>query len=163
MKTSLIPAEITSVEDKIVGSLSYRQIVILSLPLFMSMVIYILLPPFVNFSQYKYILLILVSVLISSLAIRIEQKILLDWIRLFINYRNRPRIYVFKKEIPNKIQKVDVTDNINQTDLLNNFAKRIKTASYFNTRLIAKHNYKELNSDLIYKVGRRGDLNVFVK
>lgn len=45
MKTTVVPAQITTVEDKIAGSLTFTQIIMLVIPLLTSTAIYVLILP----------------------------------------------------------------------------------------------------------------------
>ena len=45
MKTQVIPAQITTVEDKIVGSLTFSQLLLLLTPVALVALIYAFMPP----------------------------------------------------------------------------------------------------------------------
>lgn len=96
MKLSIVPAQITSVEDRIAANLNFSQILLLSIPLFLAIVIFFSLPPFGIYSTYKLILVIFLAVIFSSLAIRIHDKLVIDLIKLRLSYFLRPRIYVYQ-------------------------------------------------------------------
>lgn len=97
MKSTIVPAQITSVEDTIAGSLSLMQILILLTPLFLSTVIFIIFPPVSKIVLYKFLLMLITVLLFLPLALRIKGKVLLLWIILFISYAFRPRYYIFTK------------------------------------------------------------------
>lgn len=97
MKTQSIPAQITTVEDKIAGNLSFTQIVLLMVPIFWLMLIYTILPPYMHFSLYKFPLLFIVGLVSLGLAIRIKDKIVLNWLVILLKYNLRPRYYLFNK------------------------------------------------------------------
>lgn len=97
MKTTVVPAQITTVEDKVAGNLSFTQLLLLVLPVFVIGAIFALLPPLFNFSLLKLATSIVVAVLCMSLAIRIKGKILMSWIAVITKYRLRPMYYLFNK------------------------------------------------------------------
>ncbi len=95
MRVSVIPAQITNVEDKITSSLSITQIIILILALLISFFIYLVIPPFLKFSLLKLIPSIILSGSISVLAIRRrDQNLVLNYLILYLSFLLRPRIYV---------------------------------------------------------------------
>lgn len=66
-------------------------------PVFWAAIVYILLPIPMHLSWYK-VTLILVAVVISGLlAIRIKDKIILQWLQTLLRFRTRPKYYVFNK------------------------------------------------------------------
>lgn len=97
MKTTVIPAQITSVEDKIAGNLSFTQILLFLGALFVSTVIYLIFPPQLKFSPFKLILIITGTLAFLLLAIRIKEKIILDWIRIIATFSLRGRYFIFNK------------------------------------------------------------------
>ena len=97
MRTNIIPAQITTVEDKIAGNLSLTQIVLLLTPLFLSVFIYVVLPVKLEFTKFKIILIIFIFTLFLTLSLRIKDRIIISWLTLLISYKIRPRIYVFDK------------------------------------------------------------------
>ncbi len=97
MRTTIVPAQITSVEDKIAGNLTLTQISLLLAPIFIASIVYIVFPPKLHFAFYK-LLIILCSILIFSLlALRIKGKIVLQWIVILLRYHFRPRYFIFNK------------------------------------------------------------------
>lgn len=97
MRTTVVPAQITSVEDKIAGSLSFSQLILLIVPLFLSVVIYIALPPFGGFHIYKVIIAGILSALCILLAIRFRGRLIVEWIGVHARYNSRPLHYIFNK------------------------------------------------------------------
>jgi len=97
MKVTVVPAQVTTVEDKIMGSLGLNQLLLLIAPVFVGGVCYIFLPPFSEFHPYKYILMGIAALLCSILAIRIKGKIVANWIVILLHYNLRPKTYVFNK------------------------------------------------------------------
>lgn len=97
MKTTVVPAQITTVEDRIAGNLTFTQLIMLVIPLITSAAIYVLIPPDNHLSLIKGILIGLQFAVFGTLAIRIRGKILIDWLVILLRFRMRPRIYIFTK------------------------------------------------------------------
>jgi hypothetical protein len=97
MRTTIIPAQITTVEDKIVGSLSMTQILIMMIPVGLTALIYILFAPSMKLVSYKLILIASITLTCLILAIRIKDKIVAEWLRVLFTYSNRPKYYLFNK------------------------------------------------------------------
>lgn len=57
MRMTVVPAQITTVEDRIIGNLGFSQILLLIVPLFVSAGVFVLLPPFIGGAIYKYIIM----------------------------------------------------------------------------------------------------------
>lgn len=97
MKTTVVPAQITTVEDRIAGNLTFTQLILLVVPLIINAAIYVLIPPANYFNLVKGILIGLQFAIFGSLAIRIRGKILIDWLVILLRFKLRPRIYLFSK------------------------------------------------------------------
>jgi hypothetical protein len=85
MKTATVPAQITTVEDKIAGNLTLQQIALLIGPIF------------IDFAIYKLILMAIVTLMAGIAAVRVKGKILLVWAMTIFKYNARPHDYVFNK------------------------------------------------------------------
>lgn len=97
MKTTPIPAQITTVKDKIAGNLSMVQLILLLSPLFISVFIFAVLPERLHFSSYKVALMLSVLAVFLTLAIRVKERIVLTWLVLLVSYHLRPHIFAFDK------------------------------------------------------------------
>lgn len=97
MKTTIVPAQVTTVEDKITGSLGMSQLLLLITPIFIGSLLFVLLPPFFSYAPYKVALILILAIACSLLAIRIKSMILLMWLVLLSKYIKRPRYYIFNK------------------------------------------------------------------
>ena len=97
MKTTVVPAQVTTVEDRIMGNLGLSQILLIILPVFIGAGLYALLPPNMVGSLYKYLIITVVSLVSFILAIRIRGKIVLLWILTIARYNLRPKYYIFNK------------------------------------------------------------------
>lgn len=97
MKTQVIPAQITTVEDKIAGNLNLTQIFLLMIPVFWMMIVYTLIYPQMHFAWYKLPILLIVSVICLILSLRIKGKVVLNWLVILIRYNSRPTYYLYDK------------------------------------------------------------------
>src|SRR5674476_179344 len=100
MKTAIVPAQITTIEDKVVGNLSLSQLLLLAAPIFVGSAIYIIFPPNMGAALYKAILVTIIAVAFALLAIRVRGRILLLWVVTIGRYNLRNRYYVFDKNDP---------------------------------------------------------------
>lgn len=99
MKITVVPAQVTTVEDKIMGSLSLSQLMILLLPVFIGAALFAILPPAMGSALYKYILIGILAVICLALSIRIKGKIVALWIVTILRYNLRPKYYLFNKNV----------------------------------------------------------------
>lgn len=97
MKTTVVPAQVTTVEDRIIGKLGFSQIVLLMIPVFLSAGVFTLLPPVMNGALYKYTLMALSLTGCGVLSIRIKGKIIALWLVTALRYNLRPKYYLFDK------------------------------------------------------------------
>lgn len=97
MKTTVIPAQITTIEDKISGNLSMSQLLILLFSSLFSGSLYIFLPPYTHFAWYKSLLSLLIFTISAILTIRIQGKIIANWLVIILSFNLRPRYYIFNK------------------------------------------------------------------
>jgi hypothetical protein len=109
MRSTIIPAQITTVEDKIAGSLNMTQILILLFPVLWTAVIYVLVYPIMKLSVFKLTLILLATFICVILILRIKDKIIAEWLGVLLKYRLRPKYYLFNKnELTNRT--VDVPE-----------------------------------------------------
>lgn len=99
MKMTVVPAQVTTVEDRIIGNLGFSQILLLIIPVFASAFIFGLFPPFMGGALYKYVLMGVVALLFGLLSIRIKGKILASWLVTILRYNLRPKYYLFNKNV----------------------------------------------------------------
>jgi hypothetical protein len=97
MRTTIIPAQITTVEDKIAGSLNMTQILLMITPILVDALIYVALYPQNKINFYKSILMLIITAFLFLLALRIKGKIVLIWLTVLIIYQLRPKYYLFNK------------------------------------------------------------------
>ena len=97
MKTTIVPAQVTTVEDRIIGKLGFSQIVLLIIPVFFSAGVFTLPPPVMNGALYKYVLMALSLIVCGILSVRIKGKIIAFWLVTVLRYNLRPKYYLFNK------------------------------------------------------------------
>jgi hypothetical protein len=97
MRTTTVPAQITTVEDKIAGELNIMQLLLLVAPVFGSAALYVGLPPFFASAPYKIVFIVSLFAVFGTLAIRIKGKIVLAWLLILVRYNARARYYLFNK------------------------------------------------------------------
>src|SRR5471032_2198661 len=107
MRTTIVPSQITTVEDKIAGRLGLTQLLLLSATVFGASGIFVIFPPFFSYAVYKLVLIVSFAALCGLLAIRVKGKILLFWGTVLIRYNLRPRYYVFSN---NSMHARDIVD-----------------------------------------------------
>lgn len=120
MKTTVVPAQITSVEDRIAGNLTFTQIFLLTIPLFSSAALYMLLPPHNGISVLKIVLIVVQFMVFGSLSLRIRGKVVLDWLLVYLRFTQRPRFYIFTKNdlsyrnLPEEVSEKEVATTANK-------------------------------------------------
>ncbi len=97
MKTAIVPAQVTTVEDKVAGNLSFTQLLLLTAPVFLDGAVIVLIPPFLKITPFKLVFAIVFAFICVSLAIRIKGRLLLQWLVILAKYRLRPGLYVYNK------------------------------------------------------------------
>jgi hypothetical protein len=97
MRTTVIPAQITTVEDKIAGNFNLTQILILMAPIFWTAIVYTLFAPTLHLAWYKIALILLVLFSCLILSLRIKGKVVLNWLVILLTYNMRPKYYLFNK------------------------------------------------------------------
>lgn len=97
MKITVVPAQVTTVEDRIIGNLGFSQMILLVIPIFFGGTLFAALPPVMNGSVYKYIAMGILAFTCCTLAIRIKGKIIATWLVTILRYNLRPKYYLFNK------------------------------------------------------------------
>ena len=157
MKSTVVPAQITTVEDKIAGSLNFIQIILLVFSLIIGTAFYGLIPPKLHLSTLKIILLIAEFAVFGLLALRYKGRILADWLVIYLRYKARPRIYIFTKNDPqSREQFADIKImQKEKTPLVATVKKRIK-----NNKLIDHPIFENSGSIISIKPSKKGGFDV---
>ena len=121
MRQTRIPAQITTIEDKIAGNLSFMQILLLMIPIVTSLIIYALLTPTMRIASYKVILFMVITCISMVLALRIKKRVVLQWLIMISRFNLRPRFYLFSKHdlyqrelIIDKAENVEILEKASQ-------------------------------------------------
>ncbi len=165
MKTTTVPAQVTTVEDRLAGNLSLSQLLLLVAPVFISCVIYVIFPPFLKLSLIKVGLAGLIFLFFAIMSIRIKGKIILMWTVLILKYRNRPRFYVYDKNEPYLREKSD--EKISESKVVKDTLKiqeQIDETANLETSDLARLEIAiaDPRSNFNFKRSKNGVLNVHI-
>ncbi len=172
MRTTIVPAQMTTVEDKIAGDLSFLQILLLLSALIIATVIYAMFPTRLHLTWYKIPLIISSTIILGLLALRIKEKIILQWILLLTTYNLRPRYFVFDKNDWNGREKDDLTDLVNDSNQQNNSKSEVEAKSPGRKKSLSLSSNEILKLDRLIKpdlssvryiFNNKGGINVSVK
>ena len=97
MRSTVVPAQVTTVEDKITGRLGLSQLLLLTVPVFGGSMVFVVFPPFFEYAMYKIVLITAFAAFSALLANRFKGRILLTWAVAILRYNLRPKYYVFNK------------------------------------------------------------------
>lgn len=97
MKSIIVPAQITTVEDRIAGNLSFTQMALLIAPAICTGLLFVILPPFVSVTDPKLAMGVVLFVLSGTLAIRLRGELLLNHLVTRVSYNLRPKYYTYDK------------------------------------------------------------------
>lgn len=169
MKNAIVPAQITSVEDKLAGNLTLNQLLLLTAPIFIDIGIYTILPKELQLNSYKLLFMFFSNCLLCVAAIRVKNRLVIGWLILLVRYNLRPRYFVFNKNDEFQRLKTETVTEINKPKEGPNYLKS-------KPKLIAKGlsvSYEEqirLNSllanpkiSLGFMLQKNGGLRVFIK
>jgi len=164
MRTTTVPAQITTVEDKIVGEISLVQLMLLVAPVFGGAGIFVVLPPFFGSAPYKIVVIVCLAVLFGMLAIRIKGKIVLMWLMIVLRYNARPRYYLFNKndtvlrDIPKPEPPQKVAQAVEPEPKRHSLLPRLSTAELVKIENILANPDAKLH----FKTNRKGELSVHI-
>jgi len=160
MRTRVIPAQITTVEDRIAGNFSLTQIIILLTPVLFATLVYSLLPPTMMFVWYKLGIILAFVVLAITLAIRVKGKIILSWLFILARYNLRPKFYVFNKNnsFSRVVYKPVKKEAVKKKHL--EVKEKIIEEPTVKDILRLKHFLNSEDFNLTYRANRKGGLNV---
>ena len=166
MRTTIIPAQITTVEDKIAGNLNITQIFILMIPVFWTTILFAFVPPVMKLVWYKLSLILIVFFICLILSLRIKDRVVLNWLSLLLRFKIRPMYFIFNKndsylrevEVMNKEKKVkSSTIKVNK-----NFDKKEnQLADAESVRFL--HFISDQKTSLSFKLSKQGGLHVAVE
>lgn len=162
MRISIVPAQITTVEDKIAGNVSVQQAMLLGLPILFGFIIALVFPPSGQFVAYKIAIVLGLFVVCGSLAIRIKDRIVAQWLKLFVVYSARPLHYVYDK---NSTYLRDIAQTEAVTEKIVTIQQVKKPV--VNTNNISPKEFLRLEqfatdarAGMKFEIGKKGELNV---
>lgn len=97
MKTTIVPAQVTTVEDTIAGNLSLTQVVLMIVAVLIVAIITAGLPPLLKLRAYKVVLAFGCGLPCLVLAYRWRGQLLLVWLQMKLRYQFRPRLYLLSE------------------------------------------------------------------
>lgn len=164
MKISIVPAQVTTIEDRIAGSLSLNQLLLLIIPLFSSCALYFLLPPSMHNATYKLVLIVVLMLAGSIMAIRIRGKILLYWLVILTRYNLRPRYYIYNKQslAARNVIESSASESSAATTLPNNSSVKQLPLLTVHQKWRIQNLIENPNINLTFKRTKRGGLRVFI-
>lgn len=99
MRATAVPAQVTTVEDRIFGNLGMSQVILLFIVIVGTAAIFTLAPPAMEGALYKYTLMAVVGLVCGVLAIRVKGKIVALWLVILLAYNLRPKYYLYNKNV----------------------------------------------------------------
>jgi len=163
MRTTIIPAQITTVEDKIAGNLNLTQIFILMVPVFFTTILFVFIPPTMRLVWYKVALILIFSSICLILAIRIKGRVLFNWFLILCQFKLRSRLFVFNKN-DDYLREVELEVLEKKSKV--NEVKTVKIISKKEKELVEAEAIKFLyfvkdqKNSLSFKLSDKGGLNV---
>ncbi len=164
MRSTVVPAQVTTIEDRIAGSLGLSQLLLLMGPVFGGSAIFVILPPFFSYAVYKIVIIVCFAALCGLLAIRIKGRILLQWIIAIARYNSRPRYYVYDKNdmhMREALPKIKVEETEEETTEKQPIIQRLPQLS---TAELVKIEGVIANpqANLHFKTNRKGEFSVHI-
>lgn len=166
MRTTVVPAQITTIEDRIAGNLTFVQIVLMIIPLLTCTAIYVLMPIKMHLNLTKGILISLQLIFFDGLAIRFRGKILADWLIIYLRYKARPRRYVFtKNDLTSRNGYLELNEKVEEITQEEEKTKEIQPKDIWD--MAEKIKVEQLLIDPLltcsFKIGKKGGIDVTLK
>lgn len=162
MRISIVPAQITTVEDRIAGNISVQQAMLLGIPILFGFVTAIVFPPAGQFVAYKIAIVIILFIICGSLAIRIKDRIAAQWLKLFVIYSARPLYYVYDKN-STYLRNNETTEVVAQeVEDIQPIKKPVVTTSDISPKEFVRLEQfaTDIRAGMKFEVGKKGELNV---
>lgn len=164
MRISIVPAQITTVEDKIAGNISVQQAVLLGVPILIGFIIALVFPPSGQFVAYKIAIVLGLFVICGSLAIRIKDRIIAKWIKLFVVYSARPLYYIYDKNSTYLRNHEELEATIETVKEVQPVSKPIIVANNISPKEFVRLEQfaTDVRAGMKFEVGKKGELNVHI-
>jgi len=164
MKTTIVPAQITTVEDKVAGSLSFSQLILLIAPIFLSGAIYAFFPPFISFSLIKTAIVIILTATCLTLAIRIKGRLVMEWLVIRSRYNKRPTFYTSNKnDIYLRSPVADTKEKSVNESTAYVFEQKTSKRLAIPKLVRIENMVTDPKSDFHFKTNKKGGLSVHIK
>lgn len=163
MRSTVIPAQITTVEDKIAGNLNLTQIFILMIPIFWTTILFAFLPPVMKLAWYKLLLIAIVFLVCLILSLRVKGRVVLNWLLILLRFNFRPMYFIFNKN-DNYLRNIEIpTKEIRSKSkaikkVIGSNKKEKELAEVESVKLL--HAISNQNTSLSFKLGKQGGLHV---
>lgn len=163
MKTAIVPAQITTVEDRIAGNLTLQQMILLIAPVFIDFAVYAVFPMPMRLLPYKVVIMVLLSSICLSLAIRIRGKLLIHWLVTLVRYNVRPRYFVYNKN-DDYMRYVETPSQETASETVQSTAANVVIREELELAERVRLEELTLNpaANLSFKLRRKGGLNVSI-
>ena len=103
MKTAIVPAQVTTVEDRLAGNLTISQLLLMVAGLGFATLVYLVVRPKGHLAPVKDVFIATALLIFGGVSIRIRGKIVADWLIILTRFQLRPRRYVFtKNDLPTR-------------------------------------------------------------
>lgn len=162
MRISIVPAQITTVEDKIAGNVSVQQAMLLGVPILFGFIIALVFPPSGQFVAYKIAIVLGLFFVCGSLAIRIKDRIVAQWLKLFVIYSARPLYYVYDKNSTylRNTESLDITTE--EAATVQPVKKTIITTNAISAKEFVRLEQfaTDVRAGMKFEIGKKGELNV---
>lgn len=166
MKTTVVPAQVTTVEDKIAGNLNFTQLLLLATPVFLSGAIFAFLPPFMSLRSYKLMVCMVLVATCLILALRIRGKIVLTWVTITGRYNLRPRYYIYdKNDLHLRIEPQPQQEERakNKPKEVIPIVQKVKTELPFEEIVRIEHAVADPRTKFHFKTTKKGGLSVHIQ
>jgi hypothetical protein len=161
MRVAIVPAQITTVEDKIFSNISVKQGMLLGTPVLVGFCEALMLQPYGRMVPYKIALSIVALVVCGILAIRIQDRIIWQWLTILTRYCMRPECIVYDKNTMymrgGHIQQFDESEPKAITvKSVTKHTRRIPQQEFIRLEQLARDSRAKLR----FEVDKKGELNV---
>ncbi len=163
MRTQIIPAQITTVEDRIAGNFSLTQILILLAPVFFATIVFVVLPPTMILTWVKVVLIFTFGIISTTLAIRVKGKLVVHWIVILLKYNIRPKYYVFNKnDVSYRDLAITVKEKneVSKVDKAQNSSDELKPSISIPMLIQLEELIHNKDFDVRFRTDKKGGLNV---
>lgn len=163
-RSAIVPAQITTVEDKVFANLSFIQVALLGVPLLIGLAVTLFCLPFMKLAAYKVVIDALL--LIPSLfAIRRGDELLIYKLVRRVQFNRRARYFTFDKSdgyLRSSDEKQDLSvavEAVKEEEIIAQDVPEIPIADRVRLEAIMR----DPQAGLRYVVGKNGRLDVIIQ